>query len=111
MLVNMTTSRNAAAARTFTVAAFVAILGWLSVVIGIAALNLTISSWCAVGSSCEQTFWPRLLIAAGGGILGFVISGYALIGELRGRRLLLANLVAVLVTIGTGVWFWPIITG
>lgn len=107
----MTPPRGVTAARAAAVTSFVAIVAWLSVVIGIGAINLTRRQWCAAGSACEEFFWFRLLIAAAGGIISFAIVGYGLAAGWKGRRLALLAIAAALVTIGSGVWFWPIISG
>lgn len=92
------------------VVCFVATVAWLSVVIGIGVLHLVSRPWCAPGSACEQMFWPRLILAAVGGTLGFAVCGYALLNSWHSRALALYGIAGLALTVGTGVWFFPIIT-
>src|SRR5690625_7880680 len=75
------------ALRAVGVGCFVAILTWLSVVIGAGVLDVVSRPWCAAGSDCAQIFWPRILIAAAGGVLGFLLCGDGLLTEVRARPL------------------------
>ncbi len=97
--------------RIFAVACFVAIVAWLSVVIGIATVNLLSRPWCPAGTPCAEMFWARLIPAALGGVLGFVLCGYALLNASRARTLALSATAALVLTAGSGAWFLPILGG
>ena len=98
------------AVRAVGVGCFVAILAWLSVVIGVGVLNLVSRPWCAAGSACAQIFWPRILIAAAGGGLGFLLCGYGLLTAVRARPLAAYCLGGLVLALGSGVWFLPVLT-
>ncbi len=99
------------ATRIFAGACFVAIVAWLSVVIGIATVNLVSRPWCSAGTPCEEMFWARLIPAALGGVGGFVLCGYALLNASRARTLALSAIAALVLTAASGAWFLPILSG
>lgn len=99
------------AIRIFAVVGFVAILAWLSIVIGVGIIDLTIRPWCTPGTPCIATFWPRLGISAAGGISGFLLTGFGLLNFWDRRALLGLTFLGVGLTAGLGVWFLPVITG
>jgi len=98
------------ALRAVGVSCFVAILTWLSIVIGVGVLDVVSRPWCAAGSDCAQIFWPRILIAATGGGLGFLVCGYGLLTATRARPLAAYCLGGLILALGSGVWFLPILT-
>lgn len=94
--------------RVIAVGAFVAIVAWLSVVIGVGVLDVVSRPWCSPGT-CEEIFRPRLLVAAIGGIAGFVLCGFGLLTQWRTRKLALYVLTGIVLTAATGAWFLPVL--
>lgn len=88
---------------------FVAIIAWLSIVIGIGVLHVISRPWCAPGSDCANVFWPRLTLAAAGGIGAFLTTGYGLLQHWSSPRLTLFGIGGIALTVTTGLWFVPII--
>lgn len=98
-------------ARVVGVAAFVLLLVWLSIVLGIGALDVVSRSWCGDDAACAGVFWPRLTIAAVGGMCGFLLAGYGLLSYWRTRGLAVFAILGVAVAVGTGIGFIPILRG
>lgn len=98
-----------APARAVAAGCFIAIVAWLSVVIGIGALDLLSRPWCAPSSPCASLFWPRLIISALGGIIGFLLCGYGMLNSWHSRPLIAYGAGGLLVAIASGVFFLPIL--
>src|SRR5690625_5194971 len=98
------------AVRAVGVGCFVAILAWLSVVIGFGVHNLVSRPWCAAGSACAQMFWPRILIAAAGGGLGFLLCGYGRLTSVLSHPLASYCLGGLVLSLGSVARFLPVLT-
>lgn len=101
--------RGLAPARAAAVGCFIAIVAWLSVVIGIGVLDLLSRPWCSPSSPCASLFWPRLAISALGGIIGFLLCGYGLLNSRHKRPLIAYGVGGLLVAVASGIFFLPIL--